>query len=414
MKRWLLSLLVLLVLCGGAWAEDGGSTGGVRKLGPEESKELLKDVGIVIKDKPTYPDVAYRLYPKPYQVFELATVGYSPFRTEDDSPLNGANPDDAKAWGPDGEPVVILRKSGAGMWMEGFFSRKRVEVDIDPPTYRGHPQYRYGRIPSDRNNQKEASIPDVETVLPKDMYEFNWEFFISPRPGSGLALSDTWLADIVTSSDKNDDIDKLFKEIDTLPTLLQKRGDLRLGKRGWEMKYQNAWIRGKRMDCEPLKWFIARKTTRDANRWTYGNPFWAKTVVRYYPPGKSIPIEEMEIGCKPNPLISWTQSPFWNYPDDPNLLPDGTVLVKVGAYTVIRLRWEDGEPVAPLPPFIKVIDAREVIWAKLDLLHRYRDEMKRRGIKDATKLRTPTQIMHDLAAYFFDIQAIRNWKGDDK
>jgi hypothetical protein len=296
--------------------------------------------------------------------------------------------------------------------MEGFFSRKRVEVDIDPPTYRGHPQYRYGRIQSNRKKQGEGSIPHVETVLPADLYEFNWELFISPRSGGKFALSDTWLANIVTPSDKNEAIDKLFKEIDTLPAPLQKRGDLRFSKNGWEMKYKNAWVWGKRMDCEPLKWFIARKTAKDANRWKNGNFFWVKAIVRYYPPGQSIPIEEMDAGCIPNPLISWTRAAIWDDQDDPNLLSDGTVLVKIGAHSVVRLRWEDGEPVGPLPPFLKVIDAREVIWAKLDLLRRYRNELRQRGLTsaDVTRLPAPKQIMHDLAAYFFDIEAIRHWK----
>lgn len=400
MKRWLLSLLVSLALCSGAVAENVGSAGEVRKLGPEESKALLKEVGIVIKDKPTYPDVAYRLYPKPYQVFELATVGYSPFEQEDGSPPNGMNPDDAKLWGPNGEPVVILRKPGDGMWVEGFFSKKRVEVDLDRYTYR------YRKESIGREDRGETPDPNVEVLnRPKD-YDSDWfRLFVLPRVVSSVsseAAFAKYLSRFLSPSAKDNSILNLLKEIDTLPYPLGK--DARRG--------------GKLEGCEPVVWSIERMTVEDKTR--KGNDeklYWAKSIVRYYPTGQISPMGKTPWCLQRTPLVSWPDGgETVNHGDNsqPHLLPDGSILVKLGTDAVIRLRWEDGEPAGPLPPFIKVLDAREVIWAKLDLLRRYRDEMKRRGIKDATKLRTPTQIMHDLAAYFFDIQEIRNWKGDGK
>ena len=380
MKRWMLLLLASLALWGGAWAEDVGSSGDVRKLGPEESKALLKDVGLVIKDKPAYPNVAYRLYPKPYQVFELATVGYSPFEQEDGSPPNGMNPDDAKLWGPNGEPVVILRKPGDGMWMEGFFSRKRVPVE--PTRY----AYRYSKIPNDREDPGET-VAGINFDKPKDESGGWLPLFYFHNELNGRTKINSLLSRFILRSSKEATIAELSQQADSFP--------YPLGMRIEKGRFNPLIL------CEPLVGFLARSTgARNKNQDSF---LWGKAILSYVTPKpttKRTPHGQANKHYCP-------ESGWLAESGTPHLLPDGdTVLVPVGSHAVIRLRWEDGEPVGPLPPFIKVIDAQEVIWAKLDLLRRYRDEMKRRGIKDATKLRTPAQISHDLAAYFFDIQEI--------
>lgn len=399
MKKWFPYLFAALTFIQGTTAaEDAGTASGVRKIGPEESKALLKDVGIVIKDKPTYPNVAYRLYPKPYKVFELATVGYSPFEQEDGSPLSGSNSEDVKIWGPDGEPVVILVKPGGGMWMEGFFSRKRVEVE--PTRY----AYRYSKIPNDQEDPGET-VAEMNFEEPRDRYSNSVWLFSEDnkdnedRPPASAYLRDRgriarFLSEFSDVSEKNRLIEELLKEINPYPYVL---GPRRLdGKTNYF-----AW-------CEPLGDIDGRQDKILSFGLTEKNKLrWQKVVMRYYLPEEFPPEVQSKYDC---PVRRWLIGA-----GKLHLLPDGTVLTKLGTDVVVRLRWEDGEPVGPLPPFIKVVDAREVIWAKLDLLRRYRDEMKRRGIRDATELRTPEQIMHDLAAYFFDIREIRNWKeGGDK
>lgn len=367
MKRRLLFLLTLLALCSGVSAEDGGSPSNIRKIGPEESKALFKSMGLVLREHPPYPDVAYRLYEAPYMVSEIGLIFGNPFEFEGelDEPS-----EDEKIWGIDGEPVVLLNHPRIGDFIEGFFSQKRLPIERVP--HDGW-YYKIGK----ENNRQDKGENRIDSLR-----------FYSNR--------------IKTTSESYALFS--FLRANMQWRLRMPRALLAPPENAEDLPFPLGDARGALSSCEPLVSFV-RRINED------GSVRWSKTVARYYPP-RSKPAQRTKYKeCK---------TPYWlndGYGEAIGIEQENLLVTASPRNFVIRLRWDDGEPTGPLPPFLKVLDEREVLTAKWDLLKRYKAELDRRGLTndEVSKLHTPEGIMHDLAAYFFDIQAIRNWnKGGGK
>jgi len=110
--------------------------------------------------------------------------------------------------------------------------------------------------------------------------------------------------------------------------------------------------------CEPLR---AHYVKRDRT----GALVWAKTFAHFYADRNSAPDWELHFGqhdftCAEKLRVYSTGGPIL-------LLPDGTALLG-GPDSIVRVKQVDGYSPAPPAPNMKILDTRDVLKAKLDLM----------------------------------------------
>ncbi len=266
---------------------------------------------------------------------------------------------DRDVWGE--EPVVILRddKTGLGTAV-GFFSGKRLKVysTYDYNVKQGGPDWHMYHY-YDARTKREL---ERRYIPPQKVYES------STKTCDGGSLNDEPRATMVFGEIFEElfpqDLCKKLSE-DTEKEIPHSAEDARK----IAQKYRTRLIKGEityapvgvEIDCEPIKWYLVK---RDKN----GKLIWAKSFVRFYPERATAPKQTLERclhGSNENERIRIASSTYLRL-----LLSDGTMLVGTPD-AVARIRQVDGEaPPLVFPATFRILDAVDVIKAKLDLMQK--------------------------------------------